>query len=173
MKILTLITAAFVLSATSAFAHCGACKAGHSTKAKGHDHNLIQTAEAAKSFSTLIAAVKAAGHDGVLAGDGPYTVFAPTDEAFAKLPEGTVESLLKPENKDKLKSILTYHVVAGKVKAGDVVKLSSAKTVNGKSATIKTADGSVMIDGAKVIKTDIESSNGIIHVIDSVIIPAS
>ena len=104
-------------------------------------------------------------------GDGPFTVFAPTDEAFAKLPEGTIANLLKPENKDKLTAILTYHVVAGRVMAGDVVKLKSAKTVNGKAAKVMVSDDGVMIDGAKVVTTDIETSNGVIHVIDSVILP--
>ena len=114
---------------------------------------------------------KAAGLVDTLKGEGPFTVFAPTNEAFGKLPEGTVESLLKPENKDKLVAILTYHVVAGKVTAADVVKLSEAKTVQGSSAAIKVGDGGVMIDGAKVVKTDIECANGVIHVIDTVIMP--
>ena len=133
--------------------------------------DIVDTAVGAKSFSTLVAAVKAAGLVDTLKGDGPFTVFAPTDAAFKKLPEGTVESLLKPENKDKLVAILTYHVVPGKVMAGDVVKLSEAKTVQGSSATIKVKGDTVMIDKAKVLKTDIECSNGVIHVIDSVILP--
>ncbi len=115
--------------------------------------------------------MKAAGLVETLKGKGPFTVFAPTDEAFAKLPEGTVESLLKPENKDKLVAILTYHVVPGKVAAADVVKLTSAKTVQGQEVTVKVADGKVSIDNANVVKTDIACSNGIIHVIDSVILP--
>ena len=106
-----------------------------------------------------------------LKGEGPFTVFAPTDEAFGKLPEGTVANLLLPENKDKLIAVLTYHVVPGKVLARDVVKLKSAKTVNGKEAKIKVSDKGVMVDGAKVVTTDIETSNGVIHVIDSVILP--
>ena len=106
-----------------------------------------------------------------LKGDGPFTVFAPTDEAFAKLPKGTLESLLKPENKDKLAAILTYHVVAGKVLAADVVKIESAKTVNGQSVKISTKGDSVMVDGAKVLKTDVLGTNGVIHVIDSVLLP--
>lgn len=135
------------------------------------DKDIVDTAVGAGSFKTLVAAVKAAGLVDTLKGKGPFTVFAPTDAAFAKLPAGTVESLLKPENKDKLVAILTYHVVAGKVLASDVVKLSSAKTVNGKSAAIKVSDAGVMVDGAKVVATDIETSNGVIHVIDSVILP--
>lgn len=135
------------------------------------DKDIVDTAVSAGSFNTLVAAVKAAGLVETLKGEGPFTVFAPTDEAFAKLPEGTVANLLKPENKDKLVAVLTYHVVAGKVLASDVVKISSAKTVNGKAASVKVTDGGVMIDGAKVVATDIETSNGVIHVIDSVILP--
>jgi len=135
------------------------------------DKDIVDTAVGAGSFNTLVAAVKAAGLVETLKGEGPFTVFAPTDEAFAKLPEGTVSNLLKPENKDQLVAILTYHVVAGKVLASDVVKISSAKTVNGKSAAVKVSDAGVMIDGANVVATDIETSNGVIHVIDSVILP--
>lgn len=132
--------------------------------------DIVDTAVAGK-FNTLVAAVKAAGLVDTLKGPGPFTVFAPTDEAFAKLPNGILDSLLKPENKAKLASILTYHVVPGKVMAADVVKLNSAKTAQGQSIAIKTANGGVMVDGAKVIKTDIVTSNGVIHVIDSVILP--
>lgn len=135
------------------------------------DRDIVDTAAANGSFTTLVAAVKAAGLVDTLKSDGPFTVFAPTDAAFAKLPEGTVASLLKPENKDKLVAILTYHVVAGKVMASDVVQISSAKTVNGKSASVSVNNGGVMIDAAKVVATDIETSNGVIHVIDSVILP--
>ena len=119
----------------------------------------------------MVAAVKAAGLVDTLKGEGPFTVFAPTDEAFAKLPEGTVESLLKPENKAKLVAILTYHVVPGKVLAGDVIKLSEAKTVQGSSVKIEVNDGKVKVDNANVVKTDIMCSNGVIHVIDAVILP--
>ena len=133
--------------------------------------DIVDTAVSAGKFSTLVAAVKAAGLVETLKGEGPFTVFAPTDEAFAKIPAATIKELLKPENKAKLASILTYHVVSGKVTAADVVKLKSAKTVNGQTATIKVADGKVMIDGATVIKTDIECKNGVVHVIDSVIMP--
>ncbi len=136
--------------------------------ASGKD--IVDTAASAGSFNTLVAAVKAAGLEATLRGAGPFTVFAPTDEAFAKLPAGTVESLLKPENKAKLQSILTYHVVAGKLMAADVARLDSAKTVNGQQARITTAGG-VKIDAAKVVNTDIQCSNGVIHVIDSVILP--
>ncbi len=135
------------------------------------DKDIFDTAVEAGSFKTLVAAVKAAGLVETLKSEGPFTVFAPTDDAFAKLPEGTVANLLKPENKDELVAILTYHVVASKVLASDVVKISSAKTVNGKSASVKVNDAGVMIDSAKVIATDIETSNGVIHVVDSVILP--
>ena len=133
--------------------------------------NIVETAVEAGSFKTLAAALGAADLVGAVSGTGPFTVFAPTDEAFAKLPAGTVESLLKPENREKLVAILTYHVVPGKVLASDVVKLKSAKTVNGKEVVIKVGDSGVMIDSAKVVATDIETSNGVIHVIDSVILP--
>ena len=132
--------------------------------------DIVDTAVAGK-FNTLVAAVKAAGLVDTLKGPGPFTVFAPTDEAFAKLPAGTLESLLKPENKAKLQSILTYHVVSGKVMAADVVKLTSAKTVEGGSVTIKTSSGGVMVNNATVTKTDIATSNGVIHVIDTVLLP--
>ena len=135
------------------------------------DKDIVDTAVGAGSFKTLAAALTAAGLVETLKGEGPFTVFAPTDEAFGKLPEGTVANLLLPENKDKLIAVLTYHVVPGKVLARDVVKLKSAKTVNGKEAKIKVSDKGVMVDGAKVVTTDIETSNGVIHVIDSVILP--
>ena len=132
--------------------------------------DIVAVASGAGKFNTLVAAVKAAGLVETLQGKGPFTVFAPTDEAFAKLPEGTVASLLKPENKAKLVSILTYHVVPGKVMAADV-KTMKAKTVNGKELSIKVEDGKVTVDGAKVIKTDVAAKNGVIHVIDSVVLP--
>jgi uncharacterized surface protein with fasciclin (FAS1) repeats len=132
--------------------------------------DLVDIAVAGR-FNTLVAAVKAAGLVEALKGPGPFTVFAPTDEAFAKLPQGTLENLLKPENKDALKKILTYHVVAGKVTAKDVVKLDSAKTLEGGSLTIHQGGGGVMINNANVIKTDIAASNGVIHVIDTVLLP--
>lgn len=144
--------------------------AGHHNEKKA-EKNIVEIAAGNPDFETLVAAIKAAGLAETLSGKGPFTVFAPTDEAFAKLPAGTVESLLKPENKDKLIAILTYHVVSGKVKAADVVKLDTATTVNGKSADITVKGSSVKIDAANVTATDIAASNGVIHVIDSVIIP--
>jgi transforming growth factor-beta-induced protein len=139
-----------------------------SAQAKG---DIVDTAVGAGSFKTLVAAVKVAGLVETLKGKGPFTVFAPTDEAFAKLPAGTVENLLKPENKAQLIAILTYHVVAGKVMAADVVKLSEAKTVQGSSVKIKVEGGKVKVNGANVVSTDIDTTNGVIHVIDSVILP--
>lgn len=142
-----------------------------STARAKSEKDIVDTAVAAGSFKTLAAALQAAGLVETLKSKGPFTVFAPTDEAFAKLPAGTVEDLLKPENKEKLKAILLYHVVAGRVTSKEVVKLHSAKTVNGESVTIAAKDGKVMIDGATVTKADVEASNGVIHVIDSVILP--
>jgi len=146
-----------------------AASAGHHDSKPEAD--IVDVAVSAGQFDTLAAALKAAGLVATLKGDGPFTVFAPTDEAFAKLPKGTVENLLKPENRDKLIAILTYHVVPGKVYAADVVKLDSAETVNGARVGIKVANGSVNIDNANVIKPDIAASNGVIHVIDTVILP--
>ncbi|MGA3034963.1 MAG: fasciclin domain-containing protein [Terracidiphilus sp.] len=133
--------------------------------------DIVDTAVAAGDFKTLAAALQAAGLVDTLKGPGPFTVFAPTDEAFAKLPAGTVEDLLKPEDKEKLTSILTYHVVAGKVMAKDVVKLHEAKTVNGQEVKITVEDGKVMVNNANVVKTDILCTNGVIHVIDAVLLP--
>ncbi len=151
----------------------GAMAGGHG----GHDkamkkHDIVETAVAAGTFTTLVAAVKAAGLVDTLKSEGPFTVFAPTDEAFAKLPAGTIENLLKPENKDKLAAILTYHVVSGKVKAKDVVKLSSATTVQGSDVAIMVNEGAVVLNGnSNVVNTDIKASNGVIHVIDTVVMP--
>jgi transforming growth factor-beta-induced protein len=140
--------------------------------ATSHDKkDIVDTAIAAGSFNTLAKALTAAGLVETLKGKGPFTVFAPTDEAFAKLPAGTLDDLLKPENKEKLKGILTYHVVAGKVTAKDVTKLKTAKTLNGQELKITVMDGTVMVDNAKVTKTDIMCSNGVIHVIDAVVLP--
>ena len=133
--------------------------------------NIVDTAVAAGSFTTLAKALKAADLVATLQGPGPFTVFAPTDEAFAKLPAGTLDNLLKPENKNKLRRILTYHVVAGEVRAADVVKLQSAKAVSGDTITVKAADGKVRVDDANVTKTDIAASNGVIHVVDTVLLP--
>ncbi|MEM6979562.1 MAG: fasciclin domain-containing protein [Planctomycetota bacterium] len=148
------------MATTVAKAGCGTC-----------DKTVVEAAVAADGFNTLVAAVKAAGLVETLSGSGPFTVFAPTDEAFAKLPEGTIASLLKPENKDQLVKILTYHVVPGKVMAKDVVSLTEATTVQGSKVDIEVKDGSVMIDNAKVVKTDINCKNGVIHVLDTVILP--
>jgi uncharacterized surface protein with fasciclin (FAS1) repeats len=144
---------------------------GAYARPKAASQDIVDTAVAAGSFKTLAAALQAAGLVDTLKGKGPFTVFAPTDEAFAKLPAGTVEDLLRPENKEKLVAILTYHVVPGRDLASQVTKMSSAKTVNGQSLTISVNGGTVMVDNAKVIKTDILCSNGVIHVIDSVMLP--
>jgi uncharacterized surface protein with fasciclin (FAS1) repeats len=145
--------------------------AGAAPAGKGAAKDIVDTAVAAGSFKTLATALAAADLVGTLKGAGPFTVFASTDGAFAKLPAGTLEDLLKPENKDKLRAILTYHVVAGKVIAAQVVKLSSAKTVNGQDLQISTSGSTVKVNDAQVIKTDIAASNGVIHVIDTVILP--
>lgn len=161
---------AFILAAVCTIGVASmSASADNSSKKEGKD--IVDTAVAAGSFNTLVAAVKAAGLVETLKGDGPFTVFAPTDEAFAKLPAGTVEALLK--DKAKLTRILTYHVVSGNVMAKDVVKLNgkSAKTVEGSSVSITVKGGKVMVDNANVVKTDIACSNGVIHVIDTVIIP--
>lgn len=144
---------------------------GASVKAEAATADIVDTAVAAGSFKTLAAALQAAGLVDTLKGKGPFTVFAPTDEAFAKLPAGTLADLLKPENKAKLVAILTYHVVPGNVMAAQAAKLPSAKTVNGASLTIHAMGGKVMVDNANVVKTDIECTNGVIHVIDAVVLP--
>jgi uncharacterized surface protein with fasciclin (FAS1) repeats len=136
---------------------------------KGAD--IVDTAIKAGQFNTLAKALTAAGLVETLKGDGPFTVFAPTDAAFAKLPAGTLESLLKPENKDKLTSILTYHVVPGAVKAEQVASMSTATTVNGDTIAFKAQNNKVMVDGANVVKADIVASNGVIHVVDTVLMP--
>jgi uncharacterized surface protein with fasciclin (FAS1) repeats len=163
-------TALFALAALAAMAApyvlAGSGKSSYGSS--GASMNIVETAVAAGNFKTLAAALQAAGLVDTLEGDGPFTVFAPTDEAFAKLPPGTVEGLL--QDKAKLTEILTFHVVKGVVTSADVVKLSSATTLSGKVASIDTRDG-VRIDGAKVIKVDIPASNGVIHVIDTVMLP--
>ena len=169
-KVVAVMAAAGVAAAGTAWA--GGC--GGTTAAKMMQPvkaDIVDTAVSAGSFNTLVAAVKAAGLVDVLKGDGPFTVFAPTDDAFAKLPAGTVENLLKEENRDQLVAILTYHVVPGQVAAKDVVSLSEATTVQGQKVSIAVDGDSVTVDGAQVVKTDIETSNGIIHVIDTVIMP--
>ncbi len=162
----------FAVSAGPALADCGGCKATACSKSECEKpKDIVATAVNAGSFKTLAAALKAAGLVETLQGKGPFTVFAPTDEAFAKLPDGTVEELLKPENKKRLTAILTYHVVPGKVLAADVVKLSKAKTAQGSEVKIKVKEGKVLVDNATVMATDIACSNGVIHVISDVILP--
>lgn len=133
--------------------------------------DIVDVAASNDAFSTLVAAVKAADLVDTLKSEGPFTVFAPTNEAFAKLPEGTMETLLMPENKDQLVAILTYHVVPGTVMAAEVINLTKATTVQGQDLTIKAMDGKVMIDNAMVTATDVKANNGVIHVIDTVLIP--
>lgn len=158
----SLTIVAFSLLATASFAD--------HHKEKGNK-DIVDVAVAAGQFSTLAAALEAADLVDTLKGDGPFTVFAPTDEAFRKLPEGSLDSLLLPENRDQLVSILTYHVVAGKVMAADIVQLESATTVNGSDVDISVDGETVRIDQANVISADIAASNGVIHVIDAVILP--
>jgi uncharacterized surface protein with fasciclin (FAS1) repeats len=170
-RILTVAALAAAVTLTpSLFA--GECSASKDTAAAtctaGKD--LVAVAAGADNFKTLVAAVKAAGLVETLQGKGPFTIFAPTDAAFAKLPAGTVESLLKPENKEKLVAILTYHVVPGKVLAADV-KSGEAKTAQGQSVKLVVSDAGVTVDNAKVVKTDVLAENGVIHVIDTVILP--
>jgi uncharacterized surface protein with fasciclin (FAS1) repeats len=159
IKLMSAVVLSVVFSASVTAAH------------HGEKMDIVDTAASNSDFSTLVAAVKAAGLVDALKGEGPLTVFAPTNEAFAKLPAGTVESLLLPENKAKLVQILTYHVVAGQVMAADVVNVDSAKTLEGSSITVTVSDDGVRIDNANVVKTDIKTSNGVIHVIDTVIMP--
>jgi len=160
VKNLTMILALTVALMISAPAFSGSYK-----------KDIVDTAVGAGSFNTLVAAVTAADLVDTLKSEGPFTVFAPTDEAFGKLPEGTVESLLKPENKEKLQAILLYHVVPGRVMAADVVKLSSAKTANDMQLAIMVDGKTVKVNNAQVIQTDIKTSNGVIHVIDTVMLP--
>jgi uncharacterized surface protein with fasciclin (FAS1) repeats len=159
-RLISLMVVAVLMLSTAAYAN-----------PKPGSQDIVDTAVAAGSFKTLVAALKAAGLVDTLKGKGPFTVFAPTDDAFAKLPPGTVDELLKPENKEKLKAILTYHVVSGKVTAAQAMKLNSAKTVNGESLNISAEGGTVKINDATVTKADIMCSNGVIHVIDTVLMP--
>ena len=170
--ILSAFAAALLLASVAVMPASGNPSAKSARKSAAQTKDIVDTAVGAGSFTILAKALGAAGLVDALKGKGPFTVFAPTDEAFAKLPAGTIETLLKPENKDKLKSILLYHVVAGKVFAADVVKLDGkgAKTLEGGSVKISTKHG-VMVDKAQVVKTDIGASNGVIHVIDTVLIP--
>lgn len=159
------------LMTTFSFATLLMASVGSSCWAEKPASDIVDTAVAAKDFKTLAAALKAADLVDALKGEGPFTVFAPTDRAFAKLPKGTLESLLKPENKEKLASILKYHVVSGNVTSSDVVKLTEAKTLEGTPVKIAVKEGKVMIDNATVTKPDIKASNGVIHVIDTVLLP--
>lgn len=163
MKAIRILTCSALIAMTG---FLGTARADHHNE----PGDIVAVASGAGSFNTLVAAVKAAGLVETLQGKGPFTVFAPTDAAFAKLPKGTVEELLKPENKEKLVAILTYHVIAGKVMAADV-KTMEATTVNGKQLSIKLTAGKVTVDGANVIKADVMASNGVIHVIDTVVLP--
>jgi uncharacterized surface protein with fasciclin (FAS1) repeats len=163
-SLLAVVASVVVAGSVHAGGPCGAPKSAVAA------NDIVAVAAGAGSFNTLVAAVKAADLVETLQSAGPFTVFAPTDEAFAKLPEGTVEDLLKPENKEKLAAILTYHVVPGKVMAADV-RTMKAKTANGQELSITVADGKVMVDNANVVKTDVEASNGVIHVIDAVVLP--
>ena len=156
----------FIILILITFGFVGILNAGYYGK-----KDIVDTAVSAGSFNTLVTAVKNAELVDTLKSEGPFTVFAPTDEAFAKLPPGTLEDLLKPENRSKLQSILMYHVVPGKVMAKDAMMLSTAKTANGQSLTINNSSGGVMVDNANVIKADIICSNGVIHVIDTVVLP--
>ena len=160
------------LLACTALALAGIMVTGRPAQAQ-QTKDLVDTAVGAGSFTTLAKALTAADLVGTLKGPGPFTVFAPTDAAFAKLPAGTLDELLKPENKAKLRAVLTYHVVPGRVMAADVVKLTSAKAVSGDTLSIKVNGDSVMLNQAQVIKTDIAASNGVIHVIDAVLLPPS
>ena len=160
-----------VMSLVAAVAILLSLSLGALANPKPASQDIVDTAVAAGSFKTLAAALQAAGLVDTLKGKGPFTVFAPTDEAFAKLPPGTVEDLLKPENKEKLVAILTYHVVPGRDLASQIAKMNSVKTVNGQSLAISVNGGTVMVGNAEVIKTDILCSNGVIHVIDSVLLP--
>ncbi len=172
-RILTVAAIAAAVTIPPSLFASECCASKHETTATcAAGKDLVSVASGADNFKTLVAAVKAADLVETLQGKGPFTIFAPTDAAFAKLPAGTVEDLLKPENKEKLVAILTYHVVAGKVLAADV-KTMDVKTVQGQSAKLKVSDKGVMIDSANVVKTDVLAENGVIHVIDTVILPKS
>jgi uncharacterized surface protein with fasciclin (FAS1) repeats len=163
-SILAVASAALITLSSAAIAD-------HHGNKEAKSGDIVDIAVSAGQFNTLAAALDAAGLVDTLKGEGPFTVFAPTDAAFAKLPAGTIDTLLKPENKDQLVAILTYHVVPGNVMAADVVNLSSATTVNGADVAIKMENGNVRVDNATIVKTDIGASNGVIHVIDTVILP--
>ena len=166
---LTRIFAPIVMIVAIAFSTVASAE--HHKMDEAQTLDIVDVAVSAGQFNTLAAALDAADLIGTLKGEGPFTVFAPTDAAFEKLPAGTVDMLLMPENKDQLIAVLTYHVVSGSVMAADVVKLSGATTVNGADVAIAVVDGDVRIDNATVVKADIVASNGVIHVIDTVILP--
>ena len=158
--------------AAAAIGMSSATQAAHHAKDAAHDSkDIVDTAAAAGPFETLLAAAQAAGLVDALKGEGPLTVFAPTDEAFAALPDGTVENLRKPENKDALAGILLYHVVAGKIMSGDIGSSASPATLQGATIYVKSSYGKVTVNGASVVADDIAASNGVIHVIDAVILP--
>lgn len=167
MKSLKTFMMAFAAAALLAMAPI----ANQNTNTANDNHNIVEVASETDNLSTLVAAVKAAGLVETLSGDGPFTVFAPTNAAFAALPEGTVESLLHPENRDQLVQILTYHVASGKVMSTDLSDGMMAETVEGSEITISIADGGVSINDANVVAADVEASNGVVHLIDSVIMP--
>lgn len=172
MKLLKTISLLVAFAGAAHISSAGSCSACGSDKAYSKSkQDIVATAVDAGMFNTLATALTTAGLVDTLQGEGPFTVFAPTDEAFAALPAGTVEDLLKPANREKLIEILTYHVVAGKVEAKDVVNLESADTVAGQGVSISVKGDTVMVGGAKVIKADVMASNGVIHVIDKVLIP--
>ena len=160
-----------VIALTALVALSSPAAAQYMNERSESEPDIVETAISAGSFETLVAAVKAAGLVETLQGEGPFTVFAPTDEAFAKLPAGTVENLLKPENKDKLTAILTYHVVPGDLMAKDVLSMKYLETAQGEKIKVSMKDGKAYVDGAEILKTDIKTSNGVIHVIDAVILP--
>lgn len=164
---------ALALGLAGPLAHAGHHENGEHAMAGKAQGDIVETAVAAGQFKTLAAALTAAGLVDTLKGTGPFTVFAPTDAAFAALPAGTVESLLEPANRDKLVAILTYHVVPGRVPAARVVGMDSATTVQGEAIDIVAADGKVMVDGATVVMPDVKATNGVIHVIDKVLMPGS
>jgi uncharacterized surface protein with fasciclin (FAS1) repeats len=170
--ILSIVAVTAISAASFATAHANHCNSDHAAETAGAKADIVDTAVGAGSFNTLVAAVKAADLVDALKAEGPFTVFAPTDEAFAALPEGTVETLLMPENKDQLIELLTYHVVAGAVPSSVAVTLTEGETLNGQSFKVKFENDTLMINDAKVVKADIEASNGVIHVIDKVLIPA-
>jgi len=160
-----------IAAAALVLGSAGIAQAQQEMAAEGPSMNIVETAVAAGQFNTLAAALKAAGLVETLQSDGPFTVFAPTDAAFAKLPAGTVETLLKPENKDQLVAILTYHVISGEYMASDVVGMDAATTVQGDDVSFSVSDDGAMVNDANIVKTDIAATNGVIHVIDSVILP--